>query len=133
MLQTEAGYPVRLVGQQQDRRLKLDSPEPLSVDAEGFVTQSGRTLGQLEVVSFGDAAALSKLGNTYFESVGGVAPEPSSARVHQGRIEASNVSTSEAAVRLVSVMRQFEMLQKAMTTANEMNGRVVNEVARVGS
>jgi flagellar basal body rod protein FlgG len=36
-------------------------------------------------------------------------------------------------VRLVSVMRQFEMLQKAVTLGAEMNRRAIEEVARVGS
>ena len=41
--------------------------------------------------------------------------------VQQGKIEASNVAAAESAVRLVGLMRQFEMLQKAitMTTRHE--------------
>ena len=35
------------------------------------------------------------------------------------------------AVRLVSVMRQFEMLQRAMTIGGDMNRRSVEEVAKV--
>jgi hypothetical protein len=34
-------------------------------------------------------------------------------------------------VRLVSVMRQFEMLQRALNLGAEMNRRSVEEVARV--
>ncbi len=38
----------------------------------------------------------------------------------------------ESAVKLVGVMRQFEMLQKAMTLGSEMNKRAIEEVAKVG-
>ena len=38
-----------------------------------------------------------------------------------------------AAVRLVGVMRQFEMLHKAISIGAEMNKKAVEEVARVGS
>jgi flagellar basal body rod protein FlgG len=31
----------------------------------------------------------------------------------------------------VEIMRQFEMLQKAISTTNEMNKRSVEEIARV--
>ncbi|WP_416383261.1 flagellar basal body rod C-terminal domain-containing protein [Parvimonas sp. D4] len=48
-------------------------------------------------------------------------------------MEASNVGTAESAVRLVGIMRQFEMLQKAIGISAEMNRRTMEEVARVGS
>jgi flagellar basal body rod protein FlgG len=36
------------------------------------------------------------------------------------------------AVRLVNVMRQFEMLNRAISFGAEMNRRAIEEVARVG-
>ena len=53
--------------------------------------------------------------------------------MEQGHLEASNTGSAEAAVRLVSVMRQFEMLQKAISISAEMNRKTIDEVARVGS
>ena len=44
----------------------------------------------------------------------------------------SNVGSAESAVRMISVMRQFEMLQRTITLGAEMNRRGVEEVARVG-
>jgi len=52
--------------------------------------------------------------------------------VQQGKIEQSNVPVAEAAMRLVGVMRQFEMLQKAVGISNEMDTKSIQEVARVG-
>jgi len=60
-------------------------------------------------------------------------PAPSTATIEQGHLEASNTGSAEAAVRLVSVMRQFEMLQKAASLGAEMNRRAIEEVAKVGS
>jgi flagellar basal-body rod protein FlgG len=51
--------------------------------------------------------------------------------VEQGNLETSNTGSAEAAVRLVSVMRQFEMLQKAVSLATEMNKKAIEEVAKV--
>ena len=39
---------------------------------------------------------------------------------------------AESAVRLVGVMRQTEMLQKAIAMSTEMNKEALQEVARVG-
>jgi flagellar basal-body rod protein FlgF len=52
--------------------------------------------------------------------------------VAQGQLEGSNAGSAEAAVRLISVMRQFEMLQKAVTLGAEMNLLAIQQVAKVG-
>jgi len=53
--------------------------------------------------------------------------------VEQGKIESSNVAVPEAAMRLVGMMRQFEMLQKAVTLDSDMNKKAIEEVGRVAS
>jgi len=99
------------------------------------VQQDGVTLGTLEIVNFPDTKALSKQGNNYFRNEdpkNQPVPIPET-QVEQSKIEGSNVSTAGAAVRLVHVMRQFEMLQKAVTISGDMNKHAVEEVARVTS
>ena len=51
--------------------------------------------------------------------------------MEQGQLEDSNSGSAEGAVRLVSVMRQFEMLQKAVSLASDMNKKAIEEVAKV--
>jgi flagellar basal-body rod protein FlgG len=51
--------------------------------------------------------------------------------VQQGNLESANFQTAESAVRLITVMRQFESLQKAMSVGTDMNKKAVEEVARV--
>jgi flagellar basal-body rod protein FlgG len=53
--------------------------------------------------------------------------------VEQGKLEASNSGSAESAVRLVSIMRQFEMLQKAATLGEDMSKQAIEQVAHVGS
>ena len=45
----------------------------------------------------------------------------------------SQLGVPGAAMRLVGVMRQFEMLQKAVSLGVEMDSKSIQEVARVGS
>ena len=52
--------------------------------------------------------------------------------VNQGKVENSNVAPAESAVRLVDLMRQYEMLQKAVSVSAEMNKQAIDQVARVG-
>jgi flagellar basal-body rod protein FlgG len=79
--------------------------------------------------------SLRKQGSNYFRAEDpSVKPvTPSGTVVEQGKLESSNSGSAEAAVRLVSVMRQFEMLQKAVSLGTEMNRHAVEEVAKVGS
>jgi flagellar basal body rod protein FlgG len=105
---------------------------PVEVTLDGSVRQNGQALGQLKVVDFPDPSVLAKHANNYFQNSGSEDPvESTSAQVYQGKIETSNVSAAQGAVRLVGVMRQFEMMQKAITVSSEMSNKAITEVARV--
>jgi len=129
---TAEGYPLQLV---DGRKLQVDPAKPLVVSSDGTLTQEGTPLGKLLLVNFKEPSALSKQGNNYFQN-----PDPKvkpaaaqAIEVHQGKLEGSNVSVAESAVRLVGIMRQFEMLQKAISLATDMNRSAVEEVAKVGT
>jgi flagellar basal-body rod protein FlgG len=78
------------------------------------------------------ATAISKLGNTYFAVSDPLAKtQPASAtEVQQGYVEQSNVPVADSAVRLITVMRQFDMLQKAMNVGTQMNHSAIQDVAK---
>jgi flagellar basal body rod protein FlgG len=131
ILETGEGYAVRVSG--AEGGLKLEGGSPVEVSADGAVRQAGQELGRLEIVRFDDLKSLSKHSGTFFRVQTGVQPAASpETRVLQGKLEASNVSTAESAVRIVSVMRQFEMLQKAISIASDMDRQTIHEVANVG-
>jgi len=124
------GYPVRGA---DGNPITLSRATPVEVSPDGTLLQDGQTAGQIGVVDFANPATLGKIGHNYFRPAG-VPPVPATEyEVQQGSLESSNASNAEAAVRLVSVMRQFEMLQKAAALGGEMNRKAVEEVARVSS
>jgi len=126
-LSTSDGSAVRARGGGQ---IVLQPGIPVEVGQDGSVVQGGAVAGQIEVLSFAPDS-LSKEGANYWAPAAGAAGKPSTGAVLQGKLEASNVGTAESAVRLVAIMRQFEMLQKAMTIGNDLNKRAIEEVARV--
>jgi flagellar basal-body rod protein FlgF len=129
-LETLDGYTI----QGTDRKpILLDNTKPVEIGPDGMVRQGGQDVSQLAIVDFQDSNVLAKRGNNYFRlDVSTVTPMPASdAQVRQGTLEAANFQPAESAVRLVSVMRQFETLQKAMLIGIEMNKRALDEVARV--
>lgn len=128
-LVTSEGYPVRTVS---GDNLSVQPSGDLEVAPDGTVRQNGQTLGRLEIADFSNTDSLVKQGASYFRSAAPSQPA-SSAAVEQGKLESSNVGAAESAVRLVAIMRQFEMLQKAATLGSQMNREAVEEVARVAS
>ena len=131
-LVTAEGY--RLPGDAVGNPITIDPSLPIEITLDGTVQQAGQPAGQLQIVEFGNTSTLSKQANNYFRNTAPKnLPQPSpDTEVRQGTLEASNVKPPESAVHLIGIMRQFEMLQKAMTLAGDMNRKAVDEVAKVG-
>lgn len=127
---TQDGKTVRVVGP-DGKAARLNPAASIDVDAKGEIQQNGQVAGLFELADFADSSKMSKVGSTYFR-MDGSNPQPASgAELHQGSLESANVPVSEAAVKLVSVMRQFEMLQRAVSIGSDMDKRSIEEVAKV--
>jgi len=130
-LVTAEGYPVRAAA---GGGLTAQSSLPIDISSDGTLYQGGQAMGRLEVADFTSTAGLAKRGNNYFQADPSVRPNtPTAASVEQGKLESSNTGTAESAVRLVDIMRQFEMLQKAVLIGNDMSKQAIEQVAKVGS
>lgn len=128
---TVAGkYPLQ---DQAGNSIHVTSGKPIQISSDGTVQQDGSTLGQVKVVTL-PSTGLQKVGDACFQNTDPNNRPVAAAgvEVQQGKIEQSNVPVAEAAMRLVGVMRQFEMLQKAVGISNEMDTKSIQEVARVG-
>ncbi len=128
-LVTQSGDSVRGTG---GKPIRLNPDLPVTLDAQGAIRQGRQLVARFAIVDFEDRSGLTKAGTTYFRYEG--VPKTSSpvdTKVEQGRLEATNYQPAEAAIRLVSVLRQFETLQRAIALGTEMNRRAVEDVARV--
>lgn len=125
-LVTAEGYPVLM---NDGATLQADPLRPLQISASGVISQGAQEVGQLSLVRFDGMQALSKAGGAYYRTQQQPL-EATGTEVLQGKLEGSNVSTPESAVRLINVMRQFEMLTKIVQIDAEMNRKATDEVAR---
>jgi len=132
VLVSSEGYAVRGTG---GAVVNVAGSSPLEISSDGTVRQGGNIIGQLEISDFTSTAGLVKQGNNYFRAgqPSARSAAPPETVIRQGHLEDSNSGSAEAAVRLIGVMRQFEVLQKAVSLGGEMNQRAIQEVARVGS
>jgi len=133
-LESSEGYTVRNV-LDKGNPITVDPQVPIDVGKDGVVRQSGQDLGKIEIdAPDSNPLSLSKLGTSYFimaDKNAGLPVAPQATEVLQGQVEQSNVPVAESAVKLVSVMRQFEMLQRAITLDSEMGKKAIDEVAKV--
>ena len=125
-LATVEGYPVLL---SDGTALQADPLRPLRISSAGLITQNGQELGQLSLVRFNALDTLTKAGGAYYRTQQSPAVATGT-EVLQGKLEGSNVNAPESAVRLINVMRQFEMLTKVVQINAEMNRKATDEVAR---
>lgn len=114
----------------EGKPIQLDAARPIEITPDGQVRQDGVTVSQLDVVDAKDSAALAKRGQNYFYFSASAVVPATGAQVVQGSLESANSQPAESAIRLVSVMRQFDMLQRAVTLGTEMNRRALEEVAK---
>jgi flagellar basal body rod protein FlgG len=107
----------------------------INITREGIVQQEGQDLGQIDVEDFKSYDSLQKTGSASFQNTdpNNSPTAPSNVGVEQGKIEGSNVPVASSAMRLVSIMRQFEMLQKAIGISSDMDTKSIQEVARVNA
>jgi flagellar basal-body rod protein FlgF len=130
-LETLDGYAVQ---GRDGKPILLDSSKTIEVLPDGNVLQDGQQISRIAVVDFDDPKALTKRGGNYFRSVSSTTPAPApQAEVRQGQLEKANSDSAHSASRLVTILRQFEALQKALTIGADMNRRAVEEVAKIGS
>ena len=129
-LETQDGFKV---SGQDGKAIQVDGSRPVEITPEGEVRQDGQTIGQINVVDVKDPSALSKHGMNYFEFSSTATTPVTDPQLQPGSLEAANFQPAESAVRLVSVMRQFEMLQRAVTIGTDMGRRAIDEVAKVAT
>ncbi len=130
-LETQDGFAVQ---SKEGTDIVIDPALPFKISKNGEIHQAGNTIAQFKVVSIHQSDGLSKQSGAYFQlTPAAKTTEMSDPEIQQGRLESSNVPPAQAAVKLVSVMRQFEMLQKAVLLASQMNERTFSEVAKVPS
>jgi flagellar basal-body rod protein FlgF len=109
-------------------------PGEVSIGEDGTVTANGKFAGRLKLAQFADLnQALTKEGSSLFVATGRqVATEATGTRVVQGTLEGSNVNSLTEMVAMMQNTREFESLQKAVSTMmNDVGKTVATELGRI--
>jgi flagellar basal-body rod protein FlgF len=102
----------------------------VEVAGDGTVTSDEGELGKIRVVHFVDSRRAVKEGaNLFVSDAANVRPltEP---RVLQGSLEQSNVGSIDGMISLISLNRQFEASERAMTLMDSATQKMLSDGAR---
>jgi flagellar basal-body rod protein FlgF len=109
-------------------------PGNVSFGEDGSVSVNGQIAGKLKLVRFNNPnTALMKEGDCLFAANGTQqGQEATETKVAQGTLELSNVNSLTEMVAMMQNSREFESLQKSVSTLmNELGRKVANEVGRL--
>jgi flagellar basal body rod protein FlgG len=107
-------------------------PGAIEVRSDGEILVDGSPLGRLRVDAVQPDARLDREGGVFFVPPAGDPERASdSVRVHQGQLEESNVNSVAAMVDMIDIQRNHAALQRTLTVADGIDGRIANDIARV--
>lgn len=106
------------------------SAKNIVISPQGEILADKQSVGKLQMVGVSRATSPVKIGDSLFMQAK-FAPASASATVHQGFLEASNVSVVKEMVQMIAVMRAYETDQKMLQAEDEATGKAVNEVTKL--
>lgn len=108
--------------------IKIGSDGSISVStAEGSAV-----VGQVGLFDLGAGNSVQAESASLYASADGAAPKPSTATIQQGAVESSNQDAVTGTVQLLSIQRQAEMMQRALSVFhNDFDKTASEELARV--
>jgi len=109
-------------------------PGDVQIGEDGTISSGNQIAGRLKLVRFAQpTTALAKEGESLFMRVGNAQPEEATdTRVVQGALEMSNVNSLTEMVAMMQNSREFESMQKGISTLmNDLGRKVANELGRL--
>lgn len=128
---TKAGYPV--LSSTGIVQLDPNNPNPLSISANGEISQGSARKGTLNVAEGSDPQLLTPISGGYF-----LAAEPNlrmqpaaTPVVRQGYLESANTSPVAEMAHLITAMRMFEANQRVIQAQDERTARTITELGNM--
>jgi flagellar basal-body rod protein FlgF len=123
LLVTPQGHPIMGEG----GPLVLPADAPLSISPNGELRSGQQPIGRLRLVTLPAGSQPQHVGGGLLAVEGEVAPADG-ARVLQGVIEGANVEPVQAMVDMITLLRHFEMNQKALQAQDASLGHLLSWV-----
>ena len=102
----------------------------ITINHDGSVYSGETFVDRIRLVDFENKESLRKYGDSLYEITQETVEIPFSGTVIQGSLEDSNVNTVREMVDMITLSRNYETNQRAITAINETLARAVNDLGR---
>jgi flagellar basal-body rod protein FlgF/flagellar basal-body rod protein FlgG len=104
----------------------------VAVSADGTLSVDGAVVAKLRVAEFSPDTSLRAVGAAIYAAPADSELPAASSSIRQGMLEESNVSPVEGVVQLITIQRNAEMMQRALTLFDsQFNQTAVQDLPRV--
>jgi flagellar basal body rod protein FlgG len=126
-LVTNQGYPV--MGADGPIQLTPAGAGPLTIAADGTVSQGSETKGKLKLVDFKKPELLTQISGAYFlANDPKLQPQPATGTLRQGFLEGANTTAVGEMVNMMTSMRAFEANEKVIQIQDDRLSKVITEL-----
>ncbi len=118
-LVTHSGYPLQ--GKKGPIALPVGN---VGIDRTGTIRVNNKVVDQLRIERIPEGTQAQKIGDLYWARPEGALKDKATA-VHQGMLEKSNVNPSMDMVELIKVTREYELMQRAIRSMDELASQAI--------
>lgn len=112
-------------------KIKIDTNKEVQIDQLGNIYEDGTQTSQIKIAGVTDYDYLSKYGENLYNLEEGGTLANSTAKVHQGYLEASNVNIVSEMVSMIEITRAYEANQKVIKTIDTTLDKAANQIGKV--
>jgi flagellar basal body rod protein FlgG len=124
---TKQGYP--LMSESGPLQFDPNNPAPITVSADGEVSQGADIKGKMAIAEFKSPGQLTNLGAGLFRNDAGLMPlTETTSKVRQGFVEAANIQPTLAMASMITAMRMFESNEKVMQMQSERMSKTISDL-----
>jgi flagellar basal-body rod protein FlgF len=117
-LQTALGDPVMGIDAKK-KTVPITLPSgPVAIASDGTLSVGGALVAKLKLVDIAPKAPLKPIGDAYFSAPAAAVKTAADTTVLQGHLESSNVNAVAAETDLISLQRNFDLIERALKIFN---------------
>jgi len=103
----------------------------IEITRQGEIINGTNNIGRVQLVSFVDDQALTRLGGGLYASTQDPVPADPRTEIHQGMLEGSNVVSVTELTQMLDIVRRYESAQKILESEHDRARRAIDRLGRV--
>lgn len=105
---------------------------PISISKDGIISQAGQRIGAVRPVQFASLSSLEKTGDGLYRNTANGQPTPATtAQLHQGMLEGSNVNAIKEITDMIEVSRAYERMARLVEQTAKLSENAISRLGKL--